>query len=96
MLKPKTNEEVANILQYCNSEKLAVVPQGGNTGLVGGSNPVFDEVILNMSSMNKILNFDESYGIITAQSGAILGDMQDYLGEIGYMMPLDLGAKGSC
>lgn len=49
-----------------------------------------------MSAMNKINGFDESYGIITAQAGAILGDMQDHLHEIGYTMPLDLGAKGSC
>lgn len=49
-----------------------------------------------MGNMSKIISFDESYGIITAQAGAILGDMQDYLHEIGYTMPLDLGAKGSC
>jgi FAD/FMN-containing dehydrogenase len=42
---------------------------------VGGSQPIFDEVILNMSNMNKIINFDESYGIITAESGVILLDM---------------------
>ena len=75
MLKPKSNEELASILEYCNNEKLALVPQGGNTGLVGGSNPIFDEVILSMGNMNKILNFDESYGIITAESGAVLQDM---------------------
>ena len=75
VLKPKSNEEVAAILEYCNNEKLALVPQGGNTGLVGGSNPIFDEVILSMGNMNKILNFDESYGIITAESGAVLQDM---------------------
>ena len=75
MLKPKTNEQVSDILKYCNDQKLAVVPQGGRTGLVGGSQPIFDEVILNMSSMNKILNFDESYGIVTAETGAILGDL---------------------
>ena len=72
VLKPKSNEEVAAILEYCNNEKLALVPQGGNTGLVGGSNPIFDEVILSMGNMNKILNFDESYGIVTAESGAVL------------------------
>ena len=49
-----------------------------------------------MGNMNKILNFDESYGIITAESGAVLQDMQNHLHEIGYTMPLDLGAKGSC
>jgi FAD/FMN-containing dehydrogenase len=51
------------------------VPQGGNTGLVGGSQPIFDEVILNMSNMDKILSFDESYGIITTESGVILETM---------------------
>jgi len=55
MLKPKSNEEVAAVLKYCNEQKLAIVPQGGNTGLVGGSQPIFDEVILSMSNMNKIL-----------------------------------------
>jgi len=75
VLKPKSNAEVAAILEYCNNEKLALVPQGGNTGLVGGSNPIFDEVILSMGNMNKILNFDESYGIVTAESGAVLQDM---------------------
>ena len=96
MLKPKTNEEVAAILKYCNEQKLAVVPQGGNTGLVGGSQPIFDEVILSMRNMNKILSFDESYGIVTAEAGAVLLDMQNHLHDIGYTMPLDLGAKGSC
>ncbi|MCD7463787.1 D-2-hydroxyglutarate dehydrogenase, mitochondrial [Datura stramonium] len=44
MLQPRTAEEVSQILKYCNSRCLAVVPQGGNTGLVGGSVPAFDEV----------------------------------------------------
>ncbi len=52
MLKPKTTLEVAEVLKYCNSRSLAVVPQGGNTGLVGGSNPVFDEIIVNTQRMN--------------------------------------------
>ena len=96
MLKPKSNEEVSAILKYCNQHKIAIVPQGGNTGLVGGSQPIFDEVILNMSNMNTIMGFDDSYGIITAQSGTVLLDMQNYLHDFGYTMPLDLGAKGSC
>ena len=51
---------------------LAVVPQAGNTNLVGGSVPVHDEVILSTSLMNKILDFDESYGIISSEAGVIL------------------------
>jgi D-2-hydroxyglutarate dehydrogenase len=63
---------------------------------VGGSNPVFDEIILNMARMNKIIDFDESYGILTCEAGCILQDLQNYLKDRGYIMPLDLGAKGSC
>jgi D-2-hydroxyglutarate dehydrogenase len=51
--------QVAEILKFCNSRCLAVVPQGGNTGLVGGSVPVFDEIILNLGAMKSILSFDE-------------------------------------
>jgi D-2-hydroxyglutarate dehydrogenase len=58
-LKPTSTDEVSQILAYCSLRRLALVPQGGNTGLVGGSVPVFDEVVLNMSAMNKILSFDE-------------------------------------
>ena len=51
---------------------------------------------MSFSRMNKILNFDESYGIITCEAGCVLQDLQSYLNERGYLMPLDLGAKGSC
>lgn len=96
VLKPKTTEEVAKILKYCNDNKLAVVPQGGNTGLVGGSNPVFDEIIISLSSMNKIRSFDPVSGILKADAGVILETADQYLAEQGYIFPLDLGAKGSC
>lgn len=62
MLKPKTTEEVSAILKYCNAENLAVCPQGGNTGLVGGSVPVFDEVVICTSLMNNIISLDELSG----------------------------------
>ena len=54
VLLPSSTAEVSKILKYCNKNKLAVVPQGGNTGLVGGSVPVFDEIIINLQKMNKI------------------------------------------
>ena len=61
-LKPKTTEEVSEVLKYCNEEKLAVVPQGGNTGLVGGSVPVFDEIILSLQLMDRVINVDQTTG----------------------------------
>jgi FAD/FMN-containing dehydrogenase len=96
LLKPKTTQEVSEILAYCNSRKIAVVPQSGNTGLVGGSVPVFDEVILSLGLMNRIISMDEISGIMVCQAGCVLGKLDEFLSENGFMMPLDLGAKGSC
>lgn len=58
-LFPNSTSEVSSILRHCHTRQLGVVPQGGNTGLVQGSVPVFDEVILNTSRMNNITHFDE-------------------------------------
>lgn len=95
-LKPKTTEQVSQILKYANEKKLAVVPQGGNTGLVGGSVPVFDEVVLCLSNMNQIRSFDQTSGILKADTGVVLEVADQFLAEHGYIFPLDLGAKGSC
>ncbi|GLU19836.1 hypothetical protein SLE2022_360610 [Rubroshorea leprosula] len=96
LLQPRSTEEVSQILKYCNSRRLAVVPQGGNTGLVGGSVPVFDEVIINVGSMNKIIAFDKISGILVCEAGCILENLTSFLDNEGFIMPLDLGAKGSC
>ncbi|KAL4978914.1 hypothetical protein BDW66DRAFT_157786 [Aspergillus desertorum] len=85
VLKPQSKEE-----------KLAVVPQGGNTGLVGGSVPVFDEIVINTSRMNKIRSFDEASGVLVVDAGVILEVADQYLAERHHLFPLDLGAKGSC
>uniref|UniRef100_UPI0037E75446 D-2-hydroxyglutarate dehydrogenase, mitochondrial isoform X1 n=1 Tax=Semicossyphus pulcher TaxID=241346 RepID=UPI0037E75446 len=96
LLRPKTTQEVSQILKYCNSRNLAVNPQGGNTGLVGGSVPVYDEIILSTALMNNILTFDSISGILTCQAGCVLENLSVYLEERDFIMPLDLGAKGSC
>ncbi|GMH24566.1 hypothetical protein Nepgr_026409 [Nepenthes gracilis] len=96
MLQPRNTEEVSQILKYCNSRCLAVVPQGGNTGLVGGSVPVFNEVIINLGLMNKILSFDQVSGVLVCEAGCILENLAFFLDNEGFVMPLDLGAKGSC
>lgn len=95
-LKPQTTEQVSQILKHCNNRQLAVVPQGGNTGLVGGSVPLFDEVVLATGAMNKILSFDPILGVLSCQSGCVLEQLDNHVGEQGHTMPLDLGAKGSC
>lgn len=96
LLKPKTAAEVSQVLRYCHERNLAVNPQGGNTGLVGGSVPVFDEIILSTALMNQIISFDPVSGILVCQAGCVLEQLNEYLEEQGFIMPLDLGAKGSC
>ncbi|KAJ9659473.1 D-lactate ferricytochrome c oxidoreductase [Coniosporium apollinis] len=96
VLKPGSTEEVSKILKYCNDNMLAVVPQGGNTGLVGGSVPVFDEIVINLQRMNSIRSFDEVSGILVADAGVILEVADNFLAEKSHIFPLDLGAKGSC
>jgi FAD binding domain len=63
VLRPKSTAEVSAIMKYCSARQLAVVPQSGNTGLVGGSVPVFDEIVISMQLMNKVLKFDEVAGL---------------------------------
>lgn len=96
VLKPESTEQVSEIMKYCNDNMIAINPQGGNTGLVGGSVPVFDEVVVNLGRMTKIRSFDDVSGIFVADAGVILEAADNYLAERGYIFPLDLGAKGSC
>ncbi|XP_077297507.1 D-2-hydroxyglutaric acid dehydrogenase isoform X2 [Arctopsyche grandis] len=96
VLKPKCTEHVSAILKFCNDNNLAVCPQGGNTGLVGGSVPVFDEIVLSTEGMNNIISLDEISGVLVCEAGCILENLDNHLREHNLMMPLDLGAKGSC
>ncbi|KAI7904808.1 FAD linked oxidase [Cokeromyces recurvatus] len=95
-LFPTSTDQVSKILTYCNQHRLAVVPQGGNTGVSGGAIPVFDEIIINTSKLNKIRHFDSVSGVVVVDAGVILEGLDQFLETHGYTVPLDLGAKGSC
>eukprot|EP00922_Rhytidocystis_sp_ex-Travisia-forbesii_P046555 GHVS01069385.1.p1 GENE.GHVS01069385.1~~GHVS01069385.1.p1 ORF type:complete len:686 (-),score=90.12 GHVS01069385.1:1128-2915(-) len=96
VLKPSTVPELQSILRYCNDNSIAVVPQGGNTGLVGGGVPVHDEIIVSLRNMNDIISFNEETGVLICDSGCILENIQKFVLEKGFIIPLDLGSKGSC
>jgi len=96
LLKPKTTDEISKVMSYCYDMNLAVNPQGGNTGLVGGSVPVFDEVILSTQLLNEIESFNDNSSVVRVQSGVVLERLDSYLSDHEMMVPLDLGAKGSC
>lgn len=62
VLKPKTTQEVSKIVKWCWERRIGIVPQGGNTGLVGGSVPLHDELIVSLANMSKVRSFDPVSG----------------------------------
>ena len=64
---PGTTEQVSSVLRHCNERRLPVVPQGGNTGLVGGSVPVEEEVVLSTSRMSSVVSFDPLAGVLVCE-----------------------------
>jgi FAD/FMN-containing dehydrogenase len=94
--RPKSTAEVAEVLRFCCAECVPVVPQGGNTGLVGGG--VLCEpggVILSLSRMNAISSTDLPGGSISVEAGVILEQLHQSLEGTGLMFPLHLGSEGS-
>jgi D-lactate dehydrogenase (cytochrome) len=72
MLRPGSTDEVAAILKLANETKTAVVPQGGNTGLVGGQIPFDGELILSLTRLDKIREVDEQSNTMTCEAGVVL------------------------
>ena len=95
-LRPGSTAEVSAILAHCNARRLPVVPQGGNTGLVGGSVAVDDEIVISLGRMNAVRSVDVDAGHLVCEAGCVLEALQGHVAELGFTMPLDLGAKGSC
>jgi len=98
VVQPKTTEEVAAVMKACAATKTSVVPQGGNTSLVGGSIPFMggDEIILSLTRMSNIRNVDSVDGTMTVDSGCILANLQDAAEEVDCIFPLRIGSEGSC
>ena len=98
VLRPKSTAEVAGIVRICASAGVAIVPQGGNTGLTGAGQPHPDlsEVIVSTSRMNKIRAVDTVNDTITVEAGVVLKAIQDAADHADRLFPLSLGAEGSC
>jgi FAD/FMN-containing dehydrogenase len=96
VLRPTSTEEVSALLAYCHQHQIAVVPQGGNTGLTGGSVPVYDEVVLSMQLMTDRSEIDPTSMVFDCSAGQKLQVLQEKSRENGFLFPVDLAAKGSC
>lgn len=99
LLLPRSTEDVQHIVRWAGAHAVGLVPQGGNTGLVGGGVPEADlarlSVVLSMRRMNRISDVDARGLSLCAEAGAILADVQGAAERAGCRFPLSLGAKGS-
>ncbi len=98
VLRPGSAGEVAGALAICRRAGIAVVPQGGNTGMVGGSVPSTDAptVLLSLERLDAIREIDTVDDTMTVEAGCILADIQAAAREADRLFPLSLGAEGSC
>ncbi len=98
MLCPATTAEVADIVAECAAQGIAIVPQGGNTGLCGGAIPDRSgrQVLVSLRRMNRLRSISaENYSLV-AEAGCILADLQRAAADVGRLFPLSLAAEGSC
>ncbi len=98
LLKPGSTEEVAAILKLASETGTPIVPQTGNTGLVGGQTPRENgqDLILSLERMNRIRDVDPVANVLVADGGAILADVQKAAEAVDRLFPLSLGSEGSC
>jgi FAD/FMN-containing dehydrogenase len=95
LLKPASTAEVSAILTICAETSTAVVPQGGNTGLVGGQIPFDGEVILSLARLNRVRELDAAAHTMTVEAGMVLEQVQRTADDAGLLFPLSLAAEGS-
>ncbi len=98
VVRPGSADEIAAILKLANATGTPIVPQGGNTGLVGGQTPDESgrEIVLSLERLDRIRAVDAEGGTIVAEAGVVLERLQEAAAEAGMLFPLSLGAQGSC
>ena len=98
VLRPGSTTEVATVVRLCHEAGVALVPQGGNTGLCGGAVPDASgtQVVLSLGRMRAVRALDTDADTVTVEAGVVLADLQRVAAEAGRLFPLSLGAEGSC
>jgi FAD/FMN-containing dehydrogenase len=96
VLRPGSTAEVAAICKLASEHQIALVPQGGNTGLVGGQTPQNGEVVVSLRRLDKIRDVDTASNAMTCEAGVILQVAQQRAAEVDRLFPLSLGSEGSC
>jgi FAD/FMN-containing dehydrogenase len=98
VLKPGETEQVSAILKLANETRMAIVPQGGNTGLVGGQIPfeTGHEVVVSLERLDRVRNIDLASNCMTVEAGLVLALARQVAANAGRLFPLSLASEGSC
>jgi D-lactate dehydrogenase (cytochrome) len=96
VLRPGSVAQVAALLKLANETRTPIVPQGGNTGLVGGQTPHRGEVLISLRRLDRIREVDPTSNTMTCEAGVVLIKAQEAAATAGRLFPLSLGAEGSC
>ena len=96
LVRPRSTQEVSAVLRLCTAHKVAVVPQGGLTGLAGAAVPGENAIALSLERMNAIEQVDIRTGLMQVQAGVTLQAVQEAAVAAGMVFGVDLGARGSC
>jgi FAD/FMN-containing dehydrogenase len=95
VVRPQSTAEVALVVSSCHAAGVAIVPQGGNTGLVGGGVPRGGEVLLSLRRVQNLAPVDNARGLVQVGAGVTLGTLQHHARQAGFDAALDLGARDS-
>ena len=98
ILSPASTEEVAAIVKLAGERRIPLVPQGGNTSMVGGATPAPDgsALILSLRRMSRLRSISAEHNVAVAEAGVILAQLHEEAASVGRRFPLTLGARGSC
>ncbi|TFV35645.1 FAD-binding oxidoreductase [Bradyrhizobium niftali] len=96
VLRPGSTAEVSEICKLASAHRIALVPQGGNTGLVGGQTPHNGEVVVSLRRLDKIREVDTASNTMICEAGVVLQIAQQKAADVDRLFPLSLGAEGSC
>lgn len=96
VVKPRTAEEISEILKICNRDKIPATPRGAGTGLSGGALPANAGILISTERLNSIINIDERNLQVTTEPGVITEVLQDAVKEKGLFYPPDPSSRGSC
>jgi FAD/FMN-containing dehydrogenase len=95
VVRPGSTEEVAFVVKQCAQANIPIVPQGGNTGLVGGGVP-HDGIVLSLARLDRIREINPFNATVTAEAGCTLKSVQDTAKSVDCLFPLSLASEGSC